>query len=290
MLNKFLLILLVGVLTFSLSAQQYRRNRRNRGRDNQTNSVQQKKTQENNKKKTSSEVKPPAPSSSSAKPTEKFDPKKPVLTQKQIDSVLNDQIRERLLECRISEKLRGQKDNEEETSDDEEKAEEDKKPQGGKKSKKNAFISRLDFAILMSQYRSMTSNFELSEVTRIPPEWYQQYQTELNKFGSIINEMTIAIRIGSDGRYAAAVKRFKEHQQECLKFLRTKPPRIPNDAYQALILKNTKIRQQNYQKMLQEKLKAEREAAMRRRQELLKQRTQPKNQTQNKDQKTANKK
>ena len=145
------------------------------------------------------------------------------------------------------------------------------------KPEKNVFISRLDFSILISQYMSLMKDFELTEVSHIPMDWYQRYEAELRKFGSLVNEMTIALRTRSNGRYVAAVQKFKEQQKACLKFLKAKPPRISKEQYEALVLKNTKIRQQNYLKRLQE----ERAAAMKRRQEQLKQlqlKNQPKNQ------------
>jgi hypothetical protein len=267
-----------------LTAQSYRASRRNRNRrGTQTTSVEQKKTKETNKKKTDSSAATNPSQSSSNKPSAKFDPKKPILTQKQIDSGMNE-IRQRLLECKIREKMADRKDD-----DGEDSPEDEEKKEDAKKSKKDTFISRLDFSIMLSRYKTLIDNFELTEVSRIRPEWYQQFQTELGKFGPIINEMTIAMRAESSGRYAAAVQKFKAHQKACLKFLKEKRPKITSEEYQALLLKNTRIRQQNYQKMLQEK----RQAAMKRRQEELKQlqqKNQQKNQGQKKDQKTANKK
>lgn len=273
------MVLIVGSLTFSLSAQQYRRNRRNRGRGGQTTTVQQKKPEEKPQAKPAS-----GKSERTSSPGDtKFDPKKPSLTQNQIDDVMNNQIREKILECKIPAKLPGSKDDVEDTPEDE-----DKKPDGNQKTdegkkRKTTFISRLDFVILMSRYKSLIDNFELIEVSRICPEWYQQYQTELRKFGPLINEMTISIRARSNDRYAAGVEKFKAQQEACLKFLKGKPPRISREQYEALLLHNTKIRRQNYLKRLQE----ERAAAMQRRQEMLKQKSQPKNPPQNKDGKTA---
>lgn len=287
MWNKIFLIFFVGTLTFSLSAQQYRNYRRNRGRQTTTIS-QQKKTAEKTPAQPTAEKQSTTAGSARSGRNAKFDPTKPVLTQAQIDNVMNGQIRKKLLEARISAKLPG-RENDDDASEDEEKPEADGKKDAEEKKGKTTFISRLDFAILLSQYNSLIANFELTEVSGIRPEWYQQYQTELRKFGPIINEMTIAIRAQTGARYAAAVQKFKDHQKACLKFLKEKPPRITKEEYQALLLKNTKIRRQNYLKMLQEK----REAAMKRRQEELKQlqqKNQQKNQGQKKDQKTANKK
>ena len=271
MWNKFLLILFVGALTFSLSGQQYRRTRRTRGRDVQTTTVQQKKTEE----KKSAKPAAGTPSRKSAAEKVKFDPAKPDLTQSQIDYVMNSQIRKRLLEYKISEKLPGSANDNEDAPGNGEKPEDgEKKPETGGKPEKFTFISRLDFAILMSRYKTLLSNFELIEVSRIRPEWYQRFQTELDKFAPIINEMTIALRAGSNERYADCVKKFKAHQKACLDFLKEKPPRISREQYDALVLKNSKIRLQNYLK----RLKEEREAAIKRREEMLKQQTQPQKQ------------
>ena len=273
MWNKLLLILLLGTAAFSLSAQQYRRYRSRRGRDRstQTTTVQQTKAEEANKKKTdSSAVMTVRNRSTSNKLSGKFDPKKPELSQSQIDYVMNNQIRTKLLECNISAKLPGHKENDEEVQEDGEKTENGRIPE------KFTFVSLLDFSRLMSRYNSLIANFELVEVSSVRPEWYQRYQTELRKFGPIINEMTFAIRSHSSSHYAAGVQKFKAHQEACLKFLKEKPPRISKEQYQALVLKNSKIRQQNYLK----KLKEEREAAIKSRQEQLKQ-LQQKNQQKN---------
>ena len=275
MWNKFIVILLVGLLAFSLSAQQYRNYRRNRGRSGQPATVQQKKTAKKTSAQTVASTTEKTPAAKN-----KFDPKKPLLTQKQIDSGMNE-IRQRLLECKIRDKMADRKD-----GDEEEPPEDEEKKEDAKKSKKDTFISRLDLSIMLSRYKSLIDNFELTEVSRIRPEWYQKFRTELDNFGPIINEMTIAMRTESNGRYVAAVKKFKAQQEACLKFLKEKPPRISKEQYEALVLKNTKIRQQNYLK----KLKEEREAAMKRRQEMLKQlqqKNQQKNQPQKKDQGTA---
>lgn len=254
MLNKIIVFCLVGSLCFSLTAQSYRSSRRNRNRrGTQSVSVEQKKTKETNKKKNAPSAVPATSSqSSSNKPSAKFDPKKPLLTQKQIDSGMNE-IRQRLLECKIREKMPGgSKDDDGEDSQEDEEKKED-----AKKSKKGIFISRLDFTIMLSRYKSLTDNFELIEVSRVRPEWYQQFQTELRKFGPIINDMTVAVRADSTGRYAAAVRKFKAQQKACLKFLKEPQPKISKEQYEALVLKNSKIRLQNYRKQLEEKRRAE---------------------------------
>ena len=267
MWNKLLLILFAGMLSFSLSAQQYRRYRSRRGRDRstQTTTVQQTKTEEKTEKKTEKKTAAQQKSRASTRKSSssakgKFDPRKPVLTQSFIDSVMNGQIRQKLLECKIPAKLPGSKDDDENTEDGE-KTEDSGKPE------KTVFISRLDFSILLSQYKSLTADFELTEVSRIPLEWYQKYEAELRKFGLIVNELTIALRIRSNGRYAAAVQKFKAHQKACLNFLKQKPPRISKEQYEALVLKNSKIRLQNYLKQQEEK----RRAALQRQKDQLKQ-------------------
>jgi len=267
MWNKFLLILFVGTFAFSLSAQQYRRYRSRRGRDRstQTTTVQQTKTEEKTEKKTekktSSQQQSRKSERKSSSATGKFDPKKPLLTQKNIDSVIDDQIGKQLLECKISAKLPGRKTDEEDDAEDGEQKEANAKPG------KTVFISRLDFSILMSRYKSLMTNFELTEVSHIPIEWYQQFNAELRKFESSVNEMTFALRIRADGRYAAAVQKFKAQQKACLKFLKGPKPKISKEQYEALVLKNSKIRLQNYLKLQEEKRRAE----LQRQQEQLKQ-------------------
>ncbi len=276
MWNKLFLILAVVSLTISLSAQQYRTTRRYRGRQT-TTTVQQKTTAEKKNPGPATSAKPST--TASARPSgrsAKFDPKKPALTQSQIDYVMNGQIQKKLLELKLPAKLPGSKNDDEDASEDEDKAEADEKKNSDEKTAKPTYISRLDFASLMSEYNSLMANFELIEVTHIRQEWYLQYRAELLKFGAFVNEMTIAVRAKSSGRYVAAVQKFKEQQKACLKFLKAKPPRISKEQYEALVLKNTKIRQQNYLKRLQE----ERAAAMKRRQEQLKQ-LQLKNQQKN---------
>ena len=266
MWNKFLLILAVVSLTVSLSAQQYRRYRSRRGRDRstQTTTVQQTKTETKTEKKTSSTQKATQKGRTSSRKSSasasKFDPKKPFLTQNHIDSVLEGQIGKKLLESKIAAKLAGHKNDDDNNAEGEEKEGNDEKPG------KTVFISRLDFASMMSEYNSLMANFELIEVTRIPMAWYQQYQTELRKFGSIINEMTIAIRTRSNQRYTAAVQKFKAQQKACLKFLKEPKPKISKEQYEALVLKNSKIRLQKYLKQQEEK----RQAALQRQQEQLK--------------------
>lgn len=275
MWNKLCLIFVIVGLAWSLSAQSYRSRRRSRTRSRNTTttqevSTQQKPTEQQSKKETSPTKKNTKTASSKQQKSpygRKFDPAKPQLTEAEIQSIMDKTIRKKILECKFRTKLPGNKDDDEVAAQENSETPEDgKQPESGKKKEKYAFISRLDFAILMSQYKSLLDNFELIEVTRIRPEWYQQYQAELRKFGPIVNEMTIAIRTRSNERYVAAVQKFKDHQEACLKFLKEKPPQISKAQYEALVLKNTKIRKQNYLKMLQEK----RQAEIKRQQEQLK--------------------
>lgn len=284
MLNKLILIVLVGLLSFSLEAQSSRYGRRRSRQNTRQNQPAKEPSKEASaKKQTGSTEKKQSAKKNAAQLAAKFN--KPALTLNYINSVLDSEIKKRLLESRPPAKLPGHKNDDEDAPDNEGKKEGEGKKDSGEKPEKTTFISRLDFAILMSQYDSLITNFELTEVTGIRPEWYQQYQAELRKFGPIINEMTIAVRAHSSESYAAGVHKFKEHQKACLRFLKAKPPRITKEQYQALWQKNTQIRRQNYVKRLQE----EREAAMKRRQEQLKQ-LQQKNQPKKKDQGAANKK
>jgi len=287
MSNKLILILLAGLLTLSLDAQSFRSRRRSRqtSRQSQTTSAKEQKDDASAKKRTSSTEKKQS-SKKNTQAASRFN--KPALTLDQVNAVLDTGLKKRLLECKISAKLPGRKKTDDDTSEDEDDSETDGKPEAdGKKltdekTGKNVFISRLDFAILMSGYSSLIGNFELTEITRIPLNWYQQYQNELSKFGPIINEMTIALRSRSNGRYAAAVQKFKAHQAACLQFLKQKPPRISKEQYEALVLKNTQIRRRNYLKQQEEK----RRAALQRQQEQLKQ-LQQKSQGKNQGNKTT---
>ena len=263
MSNKLILILLAGLLTFSLDAQSYRSRRRNRQTSRQsqtTTSAKEQKDDASAKKRTSSTEKKQS-SKKNAQSVSRFN--KPTLTLDQVNAVLDTGLKKRLLECKISAKMPGRKKTYEDASEDEEDSEADGKPEAAGKMKedekktKTTFISRLDFASMMSDYNSLMANFELIEVTRIPMSWYQRYQTELRKFGSLVNEMTLAVRVRSDGRYAAAVQKFKAHQKVCLNFLKQKPPRLSKDQYEALVQKNTQIRRRNYLKQQEEKRQAE---------------------------------
>ena len=273
MWNKICLIFLIGGLACSLSAQSSRYGRRNRNWNRTRNtSVQQQTADKKSENRTSAKKKDVPKTARPPAPEKKFDPAKPQLTEADVRQVMDETIRKRLLECEIRPKLPGHKNDGEdsagnsETPEENETPEDGRKPENGKKTEKYVFLSRLDFAILMSEYQSLLDNFELIEVTRIRPEWYQQYQAELRKFGPVVNKMTIAVRTRSADRYAAAVERFQKQQEECLKFLKGKKPRISKEQYEALVQKNTKIRQQNYEKRIRE----ERAAENRRKEELRK--------------------
>ena len=277
MSNKLILILLVGLLTLSLNAQKYRYDRR---RYRQTTAQQQQASQKDQKKEKTAKSQT-GPAQNPAGPAKTSQDKKsgksevltfakPSLTQNHVNYVLNTNIKKQLLERKIPAKLPKRKAGEEDDSEDGEASEDGEKKDSGKKKEKVTFISRLDFAILMSEYSSLIDNFELTEVSLIRLEWYQKLQAELRKFGPIINEMTIALRNQSSERYAVSAAKFKAHQKTCLDFMKEKPPKISKEQYEALVLKNTKIRRQNYQAQLQR----EREAAAQRRLELLKQQQQ----------------
>ena len=276
MLNKLILMVLIGMLlSLSLNAQSSRYGRR-RSRQTtqqslfdkeQKNDASAKNQIDSTKKKQSSKK------NSSQSELSKF--KKPTLSKNTVSYILDTEIKKQLLERKIPAKIPGFKSTDEDSQDDDNQNENDKPTDSGN-TEKNKFLSQMGLAILISRYSSLIANFELSEVTGVRQEWYQQLLGELQKFGLIINEMETAIRIQSNSRYAAAVQKFKDHQKACLNFLKEKPPKLSKEEYTALVLKNTKIRQQNYLKRLRE----EREAAMKQRQEQLKQ-LQQKNQSKN---------
>ena len=251
MWNKIILCCLICGLACSLAAQNYRTSRRSRNRRGTQNiSVQQQKEKTQPKKEDKKQ--------SSQKETKRsnaglirFDPRKPELTEARVKSILEETIRKKLLEKEIVSTIR-------ETT-------------------KDNYFSQSECSSLLSAYSSLQNHFELIEVTRIKPEWYKQYGEKLEGFRQSVDAMYFALRRYSEPEFEKAVEDFRKQQQVCLKFLKEKPPKISKEQYTALVLKNTKIRQQNYLKRLRE----EREAAMKRRQEQLKQlqqKNQPKNQ------------
>ena len=255
MLNKLILILLAGLLTLSLDAQSYRSRRRNRQTTRQSQPEKDQKKEDSAKKQNSSTAKKQiSKKSSSSSALSKF--KKPVLTQDTVSYVLDTEIKKQLLERKLPAKIPGSKSSDGDNQD-EDSQEGKAKPEGSGNTGKNKFLSQMGLAILISRYKSLIANFELTEVTGIPQEWYQHLLAELQKFGLIINEMEIAIRIQSNGRYAAGLQKFKAHQKVCLKFLKETPPKISKEQYEALVLKNTQIRRRNYLKQQEEKRRAE---------------------------------
>lgn len=252
MSNKLILILLTGLLTLALDAQSYRASRRSRSRRGTQNIAIQQPVEEKQPEKAAAAAKNNTAAKPSNQPAgKKYDPSKPKLTEDAVKKILDENIRKKVLERKIPKRLNDCKSEE--------------------------FFSQSECSNMLSEYKNLADNFELTEVTRIKPEWYKRYGAELEKFKPIAFEMYVAMRKLSDPLFDAAVTKFQKQQEACLKFLKEKPPRITKDEYQALWQKNTKIRRQNYLKMLQEK----REAAMKRRQEQLKQlqlKNQPKNQ------------
>lgn len=260
MSNKIFSFCLIFGLFCSLSAQSYRASYRNRTRRGTQNvSVQQQKEKTQPKKEDKKQSSKKETKRSNAGLT-RFDPRKPDLTEAKVKSILEETIRKKLLEKEIASTIR-------ETT-------------------KDNYFSQSECSSLLSAYNSLQNHFELIEVTRIKPEWYKRYGMELEKFRQVADAMYFALRRYSETEFEDAVEKFKAQQEACLKFLKEKPPRISSGEYQALFKKNTQIRQQNYLK----KLKEEREAAMKRRQEMLKQlqqKNQPKNQVKMQGQTTA---
>ena len=250
MSNKIFSFCLIFGLFFSLSAQSYRASYRNRTRRGTQNvSVQQQKEKTQPKKEDKKQSSQKETKRSNAGLT-RFDPRIPELTEAKVKSVLEEKIRKKLLEKEIASTI--------------------------KETTKDNYFSQSECSSLLSAYSSLQNHFELIEVTRIKPEWYKRYGAELEKFRQLADAMYFSLRRYSETEFENAVEKFKAQQEACLKFLKEKPPRISSGEYQALFKKNTQIRQQNYLK----KLKEEREAAMKRRQEMLKQ-LQQKNQQKN---------
>ncbi len=241
MLNKFILFCLICGLTFSLTAQNYRAGRRSRSLRGTQNVVVPQTVQKSQEKNVSQQKANPALNSKEKAAGKKYDPRIPGLTQADISKILDDYIRKKILEKKTEKDL--------------------------KKCTREQFFYQSDYFEMFMKYRSLIKNFELVEVSKVKMEWYQRYGAELVKFKPIAEELYIAVSKLSQSRYEAALEKFQKQQEACLHFLKEKPPRITKQEYQALLLKNTKIRQQNYLKMQQEK----RELAMKRRQEQLKQ-------------------
>lgn len=241
MLNKIILFCLICGLTCSLTAQSYRASRRNRSRRGTQNVSVQVPAAEKQEKPAAATKNHAVAKNQNQLTGKKFDPSKPKLTEETVKKILDENIRKKVLERKIPNRL--------------------------KECKSEDFFSRAECSNMLSDFKKLTDNFELTEVTRIKPDWYKRYGAELEKFKPIAFEMYVAMWKLSDPMFESAIAKFQKQQEACLNFLKEKPPRITKQEYQALLLKNTKIRQQNYLKMLQEK----REAAMKRRQEQLKQ-------------------
>jgi|GEM_PF-3393299 len=244
MWNKYFLILLAGMLSFSLSAQSSRYGRRYRNRratETQNVSPQpQKKTSDQAAVKNTSKTSKTNSRRKTRDLSPKFDPSKPGLSEAIVKKLLEEKIRKNLLEKEVASTI--------------------------KETTKENFFSRAECNSILWQYRNLLNNFELVEVTKIKLEWYKRYGEELQKFKKIADDMYFALRRHSDEDFANAVENFRKQQQVCLGFLKGKQPKLSNEAYQSLIQKNSKIRQQNYLKRQRE----EREAAAKRRKEMLK--------------------
>lgn len=253
--NIFLFCLIFG-LTCSLAAQNYRAGRRSRSRRGTQNVSVQVPTAEKQEKPAAATKNNAAAKARKQPAGKKYDPSKPKLTEEAVKKILDENIRKKVLERKIPKRL--------------------------KDCKTEEFFSQSECSNMLSEYKNLTDNFELTEVTWVKPDWYKRYGAELEKFKPIAFEMYVAMRKLSDPLFESAIAKFQKQQEACLKFLKEKPPRITKEEYQALLLKNTRIRRQNYLKMLQEK----REAAMKRQQEQLKQLRQ-KSQQKNRGQTTA---
>jgi len=241
MWNKILLFCLICGLSCSLTAQNYRAGRRSRSRRGTQNVSVQVPAAEKPEKPAAAAKNNEAAKSKNQPAGKKYDPSKPKLTVEAVKKILDENIRKKVLERKIPKRL--------------------------KDCKSEEFFSQSECSNMLSEYKNLADNFELTEVTWVKPDWYKRYGAELEKFKPIAFEMYVAMRKLSDPLFESAVAKFQKQQEACLKFLKERPPRITKQEYQALLLKNTKIRRQNYLKMLQEK----RQAEIKRRQAQLKQ-------------------
>ncbi|MBQ9337071.1 MAG: hypothetical protein IJS14_07245 [Lentisphaeria bacterium] len=277
MSNKLLLILLSCLLAGSAFAQKRYRPRTRRGQ--QTTVEQQKSTtsttvQKPDEKKTADQkTAPSAParttsaSSASTAGLGRFDPKKPGLTQKYVDYIMDGIIRKELLERKFPPKLPSTKRLSEA---------EDEEGENGKEKKQEKFrlLSQIDYMILLNRFRSLTKHFELTEVTNIRPVWFERYLAELSKFDPIVYQISLAVQERSDERYIRAVQLFKNQQEVCLRMLKEKKPGLTAEERVALQKKNAQIRIDNRRK--------QRQAELQRRQEQLKRRQEQQKQQQQK--------
>lgn len=243
-------MVLIGLLaSLSLNAQSSRYGRRrnsqqNMKQKNTRQTSQQQKTETQQRLQKTSDLKEEKKVNTKQKDRDlsrRFDSRKPVLTESAVKKILEDRIQKGLLERELAPNI--------------------------KSSTTETFLSQSECSSILSEYKNLVNNFELVEVTRIKPEWYKRYGEELVKFQKIVDALYFSIRRSSNEQYEDAVDKFQKQQEACLKFLKEKPPKISKNEYEALFVKNTKIRQQNYLKRLQQ----EREAAAKRRQEYIRQ-------------------
>ena len=243
-------MVLIGLLaSLSLNAQSSRYGRRrnsqqNMKQKNTRQTSQQQKTETQQRLQKTSDLKEEKKVNTKQKDRDlsrRFDPRKPVLTESAVKKILEDRIQKGLLERELAPDI--------------------------KSSTTETFLSQSECSSILSEYKNLVNNFELVEVTRIKPEWYKQYGVELEKFQKIADSIYFAIRRSSDEQYEDALLKFQKQKETCFRFLKEPQPKISKDQYSALVLKNTKIRQQNYVKRLQQ----EREAAAKRRQEYIRQ-------------------
>lgn len=276
MSTKFLLIVLSGLLVCPVFAQKMRyrpRSRKPTTTQQQSQTTTSTTTQKTDEKKTAEQKTAPAvpartttPSAPSTAGLGRFDPKKPGLTQKYVDYVMDDVIRKELLERKFPAKLPTYKKTDEEEEDAEQAK--DKKPE------KFRILSQIDYMILLNRFRSLTKHFELTEVTNIRPVWFERYLAELSKFDPIVYQLNRAVQERSNERYIRAVQLFKNQQDVCLRMLKEKKPGLTAEERAALQKKNMQLRIDNRRKQRQAELQRRQAELKRRQEEQLKQQKQ----------------
>lgn len=273
MSTKLLLILLSGLLICPVFAQKMRyRPRRQTTTQQQQTTTSPSAQKKDEKKTTEQKTAPAAPartsSSTATAGSGRFDPKKPGLTQRYVDYIMDDVIRKELLERKFPAKLPTYKKVDEEDEEEEKEKDKNKKPE------KFRILSQIDYTIMLNRFRSLTTHFELTEVTNIRPVWFERYLAELGKFDPIVYQLNQAVQERSNERYIRAVQLFKNQQDVCLRMLKEKKPGLTTEERAALQKKNMQIRIDNRRKQRQAELQRRQAELKRRQEEQLKQQKQ----------------
>ena len=153
-----------------------------------------------------------------------FDPKKPLLTQQKIDSVLKSDIQEKILKFDNSSEF---------------------------------YLSSMQFNIMMRNFSNLLKNPELPEVTKIPLSWFKEYEKRLLCLKKTIYSLEYARNNRNTALFEKTLASLKIQQKDILAFLEQNPPRLTSKQLAALRQKNSRMRKinyENYQKDKREKM------------------------------------